>query len=335
MSDNKARSPWPWIVFGVLILLGVFSYGTFRAVEKFQSFDIGEEEFFDGSGDIAIMKIDGVIMGGEEELTKLEELAKKKSIKAVVIRINSPGGAVAPSQEIYEAVARLNLKKPVVCSIGDLAASGGYYIASACQEIWANEGSLTGSIGVIMHFINLKDLYQWAKVQPMIIKAGKFKDIGNEGRTMTDDERKLLQTMLDEVHTQFKTAVLKGRNANQKTERIKAADVEEYADGRIFSGAFAKTKGFVDQLGDLEAAKKSAAKLANIEDPSFIKERPAHGRFGYFMRQESKIEQMAEKLMQGFSSMAALSLTPGVPYLLPSHMFQAPESGITLKSGAR
>src|SRR4029077_13140783 len=143
-------------------------------------------------------------------------------VKAIVLRLNSPGGAVAPSQEIYQAVK--NYKKPIVASMSSVAASGAYYVACGAKKVYANPGTITGSIGVIMEFANLEKLYEWAKIKRFSIKTGRFKDVGAEYREMTADERALLQNMVDDVLSQFTLAVSEGRNIPLET-------VKEIADG--------------------------------------------------------------------------------------------------------
>ena len=209
-----------------------------------------------GEGAIAVLEINGAIMDSKKILKKLKAYEEDDYVKAIVVRINSPGGAVGPSQEIYDAIKRS--KKPNVTSMGSVAASGGYYIAAGTQKIFANAGTLTGSIGVIMQFMNMKKLYDWAKVERYAIKTGKFKDSGADYRNMTEEEREHLQSMVDDVLGQFKTAVATGR-------KMKMEDVTKVADGRIFSGQQAKALGLVDVLGGLEDAIEDVAKTAKIE----------------------------------------------------------------------
>jgi protease-4 len=207
---------------------------------------------------VAVLPVTGLIADSENTIEQLRKFAKDDSVKAIVIRINSPGGGVGPSQEIYEEVRKLSGKKVVVASMGALAASGGYYIACAAQKIYANPGTITGSIGVIMQFVNVKDLIDKIGLKGMVVKSGAFKDIGSPVREMKPEERELLQGVIDNVHSQFVGAVAEGR----KLDRGKVADI---ADGRIFSGEQAKALGLVDALGNLEDAVAEAGKLAKIE----------------------------------------------------------------------
>lgn len=207
---------------------------------------------------VAVLPVTGLIADSEGTIEQLKKFAKDDSVKAIVLRINTPGGGVGPSQEIHEEVKKLRGKKVVVASLGALAASGGYYIACAAQKIYANPGTITGSIGVIMQFVNVKDLIEKIGLKGMVVKSGAFKDIGSPLREMNPQERELLQGVIDNVHSQFIAAVAEGR----KMERDSVAKI---ADGRIFSGEQAKSLGLVDALGNLEDAVTEAGKLAKIE----------------------------------------------------------------------
>lgn len=209
-------------------------------------------------GKIGIVEVKGVINESDDVVDALKTFGKSPTVKAVVVRIESPGGGVAPSQEIYQAIRELRKEKPVIASMGGVAASGGYYIASACDTIVANPGTLTGSIGVIMELGNAEGLLQKLGVQPEVIKAGAYKDMGSLVRPMTDAERGLFQEMIDSVHTQFITAVAAGRGMNKD-------QVRGLADGRIFSGEQAKVAGLVDELGGLEDAIALAQSKAGLE----------------------------------------------------------------------
>jgi protease-4 len=207
---------------------------------------------------VAVLPVTGLIADPESTIEQLRKFAKDDSVKAIVVRINSPGGGVGPSQEIHEEVKKLSGKKVVVASMGALAASGGYYIACGAQKIYANPGTITGSIGVIMQFVNVKDLIEKIGLKGMVVKSGAFKDIGSPVRDMKPEERELLQGVIDNVHSQFIEAVAAGR----KMDRDKVAKI---ADGRIFSGEQAKALGLVDVLGNLEDAVAEAGKMAKIE----------------------------------------------------------------------
>ena len=206
---------------------------------------------------VAVVPITGVITESDQCIAHLKQYGKDNSVKAVVLRINSGGGGVAPSQEIYEEVRKLNEKKPVLCSMGNVAASGGYYIAAAARKVYANPGTMTGSIGVKMPLMNLKDLADKIGVKGMTIKSGEFKDIGSPLREMTPQEQEILQSVVDNVHMQFVNAVATGRKLSQE-------EVMRIADGRILTGEQAKAVGLIDELGNLEDAVSDAAKQGGI-----------------------------------------------------------------------
>ncbi len=213
---------------------------------------------------VALMRIEGPIMDSKDAVDELKDYLSDSSIKAVVLRIDSPGGAVAPSQEIYEEVKKVAAKKKVVVSMGSVAASGGYYIASGASRIVANPGTLTGSIGVIMEIPNLEGLMNKIGIKTEVIKSGKNKDIGSMFRSMKPEERQLLQGVMDDVHEQFIKAVAEGRKMN-------VDDVRKIADGRVFTGEQAVKTGLVDQLGSLEDSIRVAANLAGIrEEPEVV-----------------------------------------------------------------
>ena len=210
---------------------------------------------------VAIVELEGTIIDVDDLLRELKAHRDNPQIKAVVLRINSPGGVVGPTQELHAAVLRLRESgKPVVASLGAVAASGGYYVAVAADKIYANPGTLTGSIGVIFQLANLDGLMKKVGVDYVVVKAGRYKDIGNIARAMTPDERRVLQSLLDDVHAQFISAVAAGR-------KLDRAQVVGFADGRIVSGAQAKDLSMIDALGGLEEALDGAATLAGLPRP--------------------------------------------------------------------
>jgi protease-4 len=215
------------------------------------------------SDKVGVIEMTGVIISATEILEDLRDFREDSAIKAIVLRIDSPGGSVAPSQEIHEAVKKTAEIKPVVVSMGSVAASGGYYIAVAGQQIVANPGTMTGSIGVIMEFANYEELLKKIGWQNIVVKSGRFKDIGSPNRPMSDADRQLLQTMIDDVQSQFVSAVAQGRN-------LSLEKVKEVADGRIMTGRQALAAGLVDKLGGLETAIDLAAELAGIDDPKVV-----------------------------------------------------------------
>jgi len=210
---------------------------------------------------VAIVELEGTIVDVDDLLRELKAHRDNPLVKAVVLRINSPGGVVGPTQELHAAVMRLReAGKPVVASLGAVAASGGYYVAVAADRIYANPGTLTGSIGVIFQLPNVDGLMKKVGVDYVVVKAGRYKDIGNIARPMAPEERRILQTLLDDVHAQFIAAVATGR-------KLDPTEVVGFADGRIVSGAQAKDLHMVDALGGLEEALDGAATLAGLSRP--------------------------------------------------------------------
>ncbi len=213
---------------------------------------------------VAIIDIEGIISDSAAITDEIRHYAERDDVKAVVLRINSPGGAVGPAQEIYREVKRLRRTKRVVASMGGVAASGGYYIAAAADKIVANPGTITGSIGVIIEFINVEDLFRKLGLKGYVVKSGRFKDVASPLREMSQEDVRLLQDVIDDVHRQFVDAVAQGRG-------LKREQVERIADGRIFSGAQAVEHGLVDVLGNQQDAIDLVARLAGIEGrPSVI-----------------------------------------------------------------
>jgi protease-4 len=219
----------------------------------------GLVEWVDMGGQrIGIVEIYGVILEPDEILNHIKQFREDETIKAIVLRINSPGGGVAPSQEIYKEILKTVPIKTVVASMGSVAASGGYYVAAGANKIVANPGTITGSIGVILGYTNFQELLKKIGLTPVVIKSGKYKDIGSPTRKMSDEEKRILQQFTDEVHQQFVAAIAEGR-------KMEKAVVESIADGRIMTGETAKSMGLVDNLGNLEDALALAGELAGIE----------------------------------------------------------------------
>ncbi|MCS6305495.1 MAG: signal peptide peptidase SppA [Nitrospira sp.] len=238
---------------------------------------------------IALIRVEGVILDSQTTIEELKRFSENPSVKAIVIRIDSPGGGVVPSQEIYDAVKRIRSKnnKAVIASMGSVAASGGYYIAAATDRIVANPGTLTGSIGVIMETANVEGLLHKIGVEGVIIKSGKYKDVGSPLRKMSADERGLLQAVMDDVHKQFIEAVAEGRS-------LELRSAQALADGRIFTGRQAKEAKLVDELGDLEDAIQLAAEVVGIEgEPKVVEPRR---RFSLREILDSKLRLMFPKL---------------------------------------
>jgi protease-4 len=229
--------------FGILFFLGRYSGG------KSSRLSFGDK--------IAIVEIKGVISQSSLIIEELRQHFEDDGVKAIILRIDSPGGGVGPAQEIYREVTKIKLKKKVVTSMGSVAASGGYYVACASDLIVANPGTITGSIGVIMQFSNFEELLKKIGIKGMVLKSGEHKDIGSPFREMTPEEKAIMQEVLDNVHQQFIQAVADGR----KLDRSKVIQI---ADGRILTGEQAKNLGLVDQMGNLQDTIDIAAKMAGI-----------------------------------------------------------------------
>jgi protease-4 len=226
---------------------------------------------------VALVRVEGPILDSRDTVDELKEYVKDASVKAIVLRVDSPGGAVAPSQEIYSEVKKAAAKKKVVVSMGSLAASGGYYISSPATMIIANPGTLTGSIGVIMEIPNVEGLMNKIGVKTEVVKSGEHKDIASAFRSLEPDERKILQDVMDNVHQQFIRAVSEGRN-------LKLEDVKKIADGRIFTGEQAVHHGLVDKLGTLDDSVNIAGELAGISGEPEVVEKKGRYSIVDFLR---------------------------------------------------
>src|ERR1700676_4642672 len=258
MAERRSRTLL-WILIGggafFLFVLAVFSlvYLTLHAG--------GSESSLGGFGDrIGVVDLDGVILSPQPLVGQLKKFADDSSIKAIIIHVNSPGGGVAASEEIYREVKRIReeKKKKIVVSIETVGASGAYYIASASNKIYADNGSIVGSIGVIAEWVNYGDLLRWAKLKPEVLKVGELKDTGDPTRDMTPAERAYLQSLIDNMYGQFVQAVADGRHA--KTDDIKAI-----ADGRVWTGQEALPMHLIDQIGDFQTAVDETAKSVGIK----------------------------------------------------------------------
>ncbi|HUL29986.1 MAG TPA: signal peptide peptidase SppA [Thermodesulfobacteriota bacterium] len=244
------------IGLGVIAALLIFFFAVLFFIGRHSGGKTGRFAFGDK---IAVVEVKGVITQSSGVIEEIEQYTADEGVKAIILRVDSPGGGVGPSQEIYREIMRIksNSKKKVVTSMGSVAASGGYYIAAASDLIVANPGTITGSIGVIMQFSNLEELLRKIGVKGVVIKSGEHKDIGSPFREMTPEEKRLMQDVLDNVHEQFIQAVAEGR-------RMDRAKVAQIADGRILTGEQAKNLGLVDELGNLQDTIDITAKLAGI-----------------------------------------------------------------------
>lgn len=263
---------------------------------------------------ILFLELDGVILDGKEFLDDLKKYAYDDDIKGVLIQINSPGGVVGPSQEIYTEIKRVRdeLKKPVVVSCLGLAASGAYYAAVAANKIVTNPGALVGSIGVIMEFINLEKVYEWAKVKRYTIQTGTYKDSGAEYREMREDEKQLFQQMANEVLAQFKKTVADSR-------KLAPALVDKYSDGRVFTGATAVSLGFADSVGTLEDATRIVGQLSGLGvNPEIFSPKSKKPELLEKIFSISKQKLSSEEFIKEFAGIRLLGqplfLMPGVHY---------------------
>src|SRR5450432_1508891 len=258
MSENNRSRVWLWIVIGggafFLFVLAVFTlvYVAVHANEQ--------QAGFHAFGDkIGVVDLDGVILDPNEIVGQLQRFADDDSIKAIIIHVNSPGGGVAASEEIYREVKRIRdeKKKLIVSSIETVGASGAYYVSSATNKIYADNGSVVGSIGVIAEWVNYGDLMRWAKLKPELLKVGEFKDTGDPTRELTPAERAYMQGLIDNMYGQFVQAVADGRH-------VKVSDIRPIADGRVWTGEQALSLHLIDQIGDFRTAVEDTAKAVNI-----------------------------------------------------------------------
>jgi protease IV len=262
----KNSTKWFLVILGILISIGMGLTLLFLLVVKMSTWDTEEIR---GNGEkIAVVELQGEIFSSEETVKQFKKYREDKSIKAILFRVDSPGGGVVASQEIYEEVKKTrDHGKPIVVSMGALAASGGYYVSCAANRIVANPGTLTGSIGVISQFMRFDPLLTKIGIEGTTIKSGKYKDSGSPFRKMSGDDKSYFQSLMNEVHRQFISVVEEERGLDHDS-------VLRYADGRVFTGEEAVSMGLVDTLGTYEDAVGIAAKLAGIRgEPSVVKER--------------------------------------------------------------
>ena len=241
----------------IIFVIMVMTLSRFLDTEDRSS---GISEILDYGNKIGVISIEGTILTCDETLKELKKFRKKSSVRAILLRINSPGGTVAPAQEIYREIEKIRKKKPVVASIETVGASAAYYIASSADRIVCSKGSITGSIGVIMMLPDIHKVIEKIGVNVNVIKAGAFKDIGSGIKPLDDQERDILQNFAKEVHEQFISDVLQGRKGKIEEDKLR-----EIADGRFFTGQSAKELGLVDSMGNFYDAVKVAANLSGIK----------------------------------------------------------------------
>jgi protease-4 len=268
MADEKRSRTWLWVLIGggafFLFVLAVFTlvYLTLHAGQQSSSSSFG------GFGDkIGVVDLDGVIMDPTVVVGQLKKFADDDSIKAIILHVNSPGGGVAASEEIYREVKRIRdeKKKRITASIQTVGASGAYYVSAATDKIYADKGSIVGSIGVIAQWTNYGELLRWAKLKDITMKAGEFKDTGSPTRDMTPAEQQYMQSLIDNMHTQFIQAVADGR-------KTKAENIRAIANGKVWTGEQALDMKLIDQLGDFQTAVQDTAKSVGISgEPTLVR----------------------------------------------------------------
>jgi len=244
-----------FIGLGVIVGLLVFFFALLFFFGRYSGSKPGRFAFGDK---IAIVEIKGVIAQSSGIIEELQQHLEDEGVKAIILRIDSPGGGVGPSQEIHREILKIKLKKKIITSMGSVAASGGYYIACASDLIVANPGTITGSIGVLMQFSNFEELLKKIGIKGVVLKSGEHKDIGSPLREMKPEEKKIMQAVLDNVHQQFIQAVAEGR-------KLDYSRVVQIADGRILTGEQAKNLGLVDKMGNLQDTIDIAAEMVGIQ----------------------------------------------------------------------
>ncbi len=254
------------VISGILMLLIILSL-TLALLQK--KMPLTEK--------VALVRIEGPIFDSKNPVAEIKEYLKDPSVKAIVLRVDSPGGAVAPSQEIHEEIKKATAKKKVIVSMGSVAASGGYYVSAPAHRIIANPGTLTGSIGVIMEIPNIEGLMSKIGLKTEVVKSGRHKDLASIFRKLGDEEKLILQGVLDDVHDQFIKTVSEGR-------KMPLEDVKKIADGRIFTGRQALEIGLVDELGNLEDAIAAAGKLVGIKGEPEVVSKKEHFSFFDMLR---------------------------------------------------
>ena len=275
------------IGLGVVVVLLVIFFSALYLIGR----SAGTSSRFAFGDKIAIVEIRGVIAQSSEIIDEIHQYLDDDGVKAIILRIDSPGGGVGPSQEIHREVLKVKEKKKIVTSMGSVAASGGYYIACASDLIVANPGTITGSIGVLMEFTNIEELFKKIGIKGVVLKSGELKDIGSPFREMTPEEKRIIQEVIDNVHQQFIKAVAEGR-------KLDRAKVTQIADGRILTGEQAKQLGLVDRIGNLDDAIDATAKLVGIEGkPDIVYPRKKFSIWELLIRQtvSAVLETLQEK----------------------------------------
>lgn len=316
-KNNRTVLGILFLIFIFFVLLMIFAIYTIDVIQK-HSGELGRSQ---SEAQIGVIEIEGVIMESRPIIELLHRAQKSERIKAIILRINSPGGAVGPTQEIYEEIRRIDqawtpnesdkegdrsiVGKPIYASFGSIAASGGYYVGSATRKIYSSPGTLTGSIGVIMQFLDLSELFHMAKINQKNVKSGRFKDVGMPNRSMTAEEEDLLSQLVEGVHQQFINDILATR------ETLLKKDIDYLAQGQIFSGADAYEYGLVDELAGLwEAGRRVHAELElkGELDFVFIEKRKRIGLFDILESFDAMLGFFSGRV--SFNNVPALMFTP-------------------------
>jgi len=256
MADKKRPILTALVILGVIALfLGTSMVIIIRIIDPTSSLSFADR--------IGVILIDGAILDSRATTSQLVTFRKDKKIKAIILRINSPGGGVGPTQEIHREIQKTAETKKVIASLGGVAASGGYYIASAANKIVANPGTIIGSIGVLMEFVHLEDLLEKIGIKFEVLKSGEFKDIGSPHRELTKRDREILNSLISDIQSQFVAAVANGRE-------LALDEVSQIADGRVFSGVKAKELDLIDVLGNFQDAVDVAKDMAAIEGEAIL-----------------------------------------------------------------
>ncbi len=269
------------LTVGFIAGVGIITLG-FRGIAS-----LGSENWQQKNGNIGIVEVSGPILSSGQVIKDLEDFRKNRAIKAIVLRIDSPGGGIVPSQEIYREILKIGKQKLIVASMGSVAASGGYYIASAAQAIMANPGTITGSIGVIMEYAEVSKIINNIGVIPIVIKSGEFKDMGSPLRKVTEKEQQMFQELVNELHKQFVTDAAAGRN-------MPFDQMSLLADGRVYTGQTALKLKLVDRLGNLDDAVQWTGELAKIKGPLV----PVYPKKD---KMDGILKQLTQTLLQGFN----------------------------------
>jgi protease-4 len=288
------------VFFVVLVIFAIYTVQIFKGSDEKSAFGLKTDL---SKSVIGVVEVNGTIMKSKDIIELIHQAHEDKDIKALILRINSPGGAVGPTQEIYYEIRRLNNlydtskgKKglPIYASFSTIAASGGYYLGAATREIWTMPGTLTGSIGVIMQFMDLSKVFELVKVRPEIVKAGRYKDIGQPSRSMTEEERALMSDMIKGVHKQFISDIHKTRK-----DKIKKKNITELAQGQIFSGEQAVDYGLADKIGSVWEASREIHKKLKFKGKvnlKFIKKKKDTG-FLNFIKNIDKVSTNINEIL--------------------------------------